>query len=141
MTPSDWRAGFAPALLVVVAVLQIGLTQFADLTPWLGGGFGMFSTLDSPGARHVHAFLLTPGVEREIEIGSKARDSAQRVRALPTTARLRALASILESGLPRDEPDAERLIRIQVWQSDFDPDRFSRSSALLRVQDFEFGGG
>ena len=141
MSPSAWRACVAPALLVAVGALQIGLTQVADLTPWLGGGFGMFSTLDSPGARHVHAFLLTPGVERELEIGSEARDFAQRARALPTSARLRALASMLESGLPRDEPDADRLIRIQVWRTDFDPARFSPSSALLHQQDFELEGG
>ena len=36
----------APLLLVVVATAQLGLAHAYDLTPWKGGGFGMFSTID-----------------------------------------------------------------------------------------------
>ena len=36
------------ALCLGIAVTQIALTQLAGLSPWLGGGFGMFASLDSP---------------------------------------------------------------------------------------------
>ncbi|MBJ80950.1 MAG: hypothetical protein CMH60_06500 [Myxococcales bacterium] len=36
---------FFPAVLVLVALLQISLAEGQDLTPWKGGGFGMFSRI------------------------------------------------------------------------------------------------
>lgn len=45
---SETLARFAaPALLIVVALTQLVLTQTTDLTPWKGGGFGMFTVVDS----------------------------------------------------------------------------------------------
>ena len=41
----------APLVLILIACLQIYLTQTQELSRWKGGGFGMFSTLDSPSAR------------------------------------------------------------------------------------------
>ena len=43
----------APILLSTLACLQIVLGLFFGLTPWKGGGFGMFSTVDSNGARSI----------------------------------------------------------------------------------------
>jgi hypothetical protein len=46
--PSDSLARFtAPVLLIVVALTQLVLTRTTDLTPWKGGGFGMFTVVDS----------------------------------------------------------------------------------------------
>jgi len=44
-------------LLTVVALVQINLALTKDLSPWKGGGFGMFSTMDGPGNRQVDVFL------------------------------------------------------------------------------------
>jgi len=41
----------APGILVGIALFQIILTFAVDLTPWKGGGFGMFSTIDGPDMR------------------------------------------------------------------------------------------
>ena len=49
----------APGLLVLVACIQLALVRTHDLTAWKGGGFGMFSTLDSPVARTLRVVLLT----------------------------------------------------------------------------------
>ena len=40
-----------PALLVLVAAVQLGLAHTTPLTQWKLGGFGMFSTSDAPAAR------------------------------------------------------------------------------------------
>ena len=49
-----------PVLLVVVAVCQIGLAKTSGLTPWKGGGFGMFSTLDHGAYRGVDVVIEAP---------------------------------------------------------------------------------
>ena len=45
------RATIPPALLALVACVQIGLARFTPLTPWKGGGFGMFATADGASNR------------------------------------------------------------------------------------------
>ena len=46
---ADWRALLPVALLMAVATVQVILATAAGLTPWKGGGFGMFSTTDDGG--------------------------------------------------------------------------------------------
>jgi len=41
-----------PALLIIVASVQIYLTSTTSLTAWKGGGFGMFSTIFQRKAKH-----------------------------------------------------------------------------------------
>lgn len=45
----------APAILVGVALLQLYLTHSHDLSPWKGGGFGMFASVDRVEHRTVRA--------------------------------------------------------------------------------------
>jgi len=46
-------------ILIGVATLQIYLAHTANLTPWKGGGFGMFAAIDSPSMRVIWAEALT----------------------------------------------------------------------------------
>lgn len=48
-----------PALLVIVACLQLYRAQTQHLTPWKGGGFGMFSSADIPPWRTLRIYLDT----------------------------------------------------------------------------------
>src|SRR5262249_8435137 len=48
------------ALLVGIASRQIALTRREGLTPWKGGGFGMFATLDHGGHRRVRIVVDAP---------------------------------------------------------------------------------
>jgi hypothetical protein len=88
-------AALAPALLALVAGAQLWLAHASGLTPWCGGGFGMFSTVDGWGARHLHAWLRGDGWRREVEIPRELADLERRALALPDTTRLRALARAL----------------------------------------------
>ena len=45
----DWRTLLPVAVLLAVAARQVVLTHTAGLSPWKGGGFGMFSTTDDAG--------------------------------------------------------------------------------------------
>jgi hypothetical protein len=88
-------AAVAPVLLAVVAAGQLWLAHSRALTPWCGGGFGMFSSVDGWGARHLHAWLRGDGWRREVEIPRELHDLEERALALPDTTRLRRLARAL----------------------------------------------
>jgi hypothetical protein len=112
---------FLPALLLVaVAVHQIYLANTAGLSAWSGGGFGMFSTTDAGAARHLHAFVMRPGIQREIRISEALQDLERRVMTLPSDANLRAFALALADLPPPDQGPATA-VRIQVWRTEFDP--------------------
>jgi hypothetical protein len=123
-----WLRYLAPALLVAVACPQLWGARAAGLSPWLGGGFGMFSSTDSWARRHLHAWAVSPGVRREIDVPPAADRLARVTLALPTSARLRSLAVVLAADMARDVETVE----LQVWAPRFDPETLSPSSVLLR---------
>ena len=126
---------FLPALLLVgVAVHQICLANTAGLSPWSGGGFGMFSTTDAGASRHLHAFVMRPGIQREARIPQGLRDRERRVVTLPSDANLRAFALAL-ADLPTPDHGAATAVRIQVWHTEFDPIGLVPMGRILRSLD------
>ena len=107
-------------LLAIVATQQLYLSAAAGLSPWSGGGFGMFSTTDAGANRHLHAFVLRPGVEREVRVPEALNALERRVLTLPSNANLHALALELAE-LPTPDYGAATGVRIQVWRTRFDP--------------------
>jgi hypothetical protein len=114
-------AAAAPVLLALVAGVQIWLAHAHGLTPWCGGGFGMFSTIDGWGARHLHAWLRGDGWRREVEVPRELKALEEKALALPDPARLRALALALAA---RDDGrlGAPRSVEILVLARSFDGD-------------------
>lgn len=130
-----WLRHLAPALLAAVAGVQLWAVRATDLTPWLGGGFGMFSTTDSWGRRHLHAWAVSPGVRREIAVPPDAGRLARAALAQPTPARLRDLAARLAA----DVEDDVTAVQLQVWAPRFDPETLAPSSVLLRAIEVPVG--
>ena len=133
-------ARWLPAvLLVLVALNQQRLAHTASLSPWSGGGFGMFSSTDSPAARHLHVFLETEGIRRELEIPRQLAQEARRATTLPTRARLERFAETLTS-----EQDlgtiAWQYVDVQVWGLSYDPDSLTPNGVLLARERFELAG-
>jgi hypothetical protein len=126
------RELFPPIVLVAVAFSQIWLAHTEHLSPWLGGGFGMFSSQDVGGTRHLHAFALHAGVRRELELPEGLRHEISRALALPTPERLRALAD--QFGV-QDDPDfgVAQALELQVFATRFDPITLEPSGVLLRT--------
>jgi hypothetical protein len=92
----------APLLCLGIALSQVTLSQTRDLTPWRGGGFGMFATADHPEFRVVHtAFQTADGpvpvdpFSIEGSHAAVARRAFVNVRALPDDRRADAWAQIL----------------------------------------------
>lgn len=87
----------APALLVAVALMQFLVARTTWLTPWKGGGFGMFSTVDSPSARFLRIVLETETGRVRVGIPGRLQRDAARLREVPNEPGLRALAEKLAS--------------------------------------------
>ncbi len=118
-------------VLVVVALSQLLLARTQALSPWSGGGFGMFSTLDHASQRHLHAFVVRPGLRREVVAPPALAEEISRALALPTEARLRSLAVAL-ANTPTPDYGPPTGLQIQVWNTRFDPATLTPSSHILR---------
>ena len=85
----------APALLVGVAGVHAYFATAMNQTPWEGGGFGMFSTVDKRQARFVRCSLVLPGDTARIQLPDHLHTYVQRLRARPTPHRVESLAQYL----------------------------------------------
>ena len=131
----DALARLPVALLVAVATLQVWLVASAGLTPWCGGGFGMFSTLDSRGARVLRAVALGDGFEQEVAIPAALDDASRRAAALPSDARLAAFARALAPYAGGDDDDfaGPVALRIEVYTTAFAREDLRPSARPLRA--------
>ena len=102
------------ALLAIVALTQRTLLLTTALTPWMGGGFSMFTTVDGINARHLRCFVTTSAGE----IAIAAPDVPDEVLNFPTKAPLAEVAR----GILAGRAGATRA-RAEVWSFRFDRDR------------------
>ena len=127
------RAAAVPAaLLTVVALLQIGMAKSAGLTPWKGGGFGMFSTLDHGAYRGVDVVIEAPDRSEAQQIPPSLEELAARAANCPTDWLLRALATAIVARERRYERPVTA-VTLTVWRTDFDPSSLTASEMPLRT--------
>lgn len=90
---------FTPALLVGIACLQFVLATTQGLTPWKGGGFGMFSTVDTGQARFLRIYLLEDGQEIAVAMPetSRYRRLSMQLRHFPRRQSLEQLTRALSA--------------------------------------------
>jgi hypothetical protein len=132
-----WGASIAPVvLLLFVAGVQIVLAFTHQLSPWLGGGFGMFATLDGRDWRHVHVTAERPGVEREVPVPASLYDFARRARAFPTDKRLGELAQRTATAAGVRAPAT---LHVVLWRTSFDRETLAPSSSVLREMTVPLG--
>ena len=142
--------------LVPLLVLGIGLWQqyashWLDLTPWKGGGFGMFSTVDSLKLRKIRAFGRTPQGWVALEMPEKLARAEEFARALPTQGNLLGLARqlgqrdwwveepatqtlmpVASSKEPQDhnlQPLKLQTVRVELWRG-----RFNQQASALYLK-------
>jgi hypothetical protein len=118
-------------VLVLVALHQLYLAHAVGLSPWFGGGFGMFSSADAGRARHVHAFVMRPGLEREVFATEEIAELETRARTLPSDTNLQALGRALAE-LPSPDHGPATGVRVQVWRTRYDAETLAPESQLLR---------
>lgn len=124
-----WARALPVALLVAVGAGQIVLAKAANLTPWLGGGFGMFSTTDSGANRHLYVVGIYPGLRVELPTADLPGDLTLSARIFPDASRLRAVAEAL--AVPHPDWGTPESIEIQVFRTRFDASSLASHSELL----------
>ena len=89
-----------PALCAIIAVIEVFAAYGGTLTPWKGGGFGMFAVIDGPGNRTLsitavdvdgRQFRVAPPNSRVSIPEALSSRSLSRAMAMPS---LRALENI-----------------------------------------------
>jgi hypothetical protein len=88
----------APGLLCGIALVQLAFVQFSTLSPWKGGGFGMFSTVDSPGARFLRVYLVTSEGEIPVMIPESLSNKETELRTVGTQQLANEFAGTLANG-------------------------------------------
>jgi hypothetical protein len=110
-----------PAIvLLAVAAVQMTLATTAGLSPWKGGGFGMFASVDGLPFRWLRIYLTAPERSEELAVPQSLGDDARRVLTWPREQALDRLARAVvarerRQGRPIDQ------VRIQVWRADVSP--------------------
>lgn len=91
------RSALASVCLLLVAGLHLyGVWNYRQ-TPWKGGGFGMFSTVDSENARYLRVTLTLEGEEHRVRVPDSLAKRAAVLRAAPTEATAFELADKLRA--------------------------------------------
>jgi hypothetical protein len=113
-------AAVPPALLAVVACVQVGLTRFTPLTPWKGGGFGMFASNDGLQFRQVRVFVAAPSRSEEILVPPSLVRAAASAATFPRPQALETLARSIADRERRYGRDVET-VRVEVSRTVFSP--------------------
>lgn len=115
---SGLRVWLPAALLIVVAVIQIVLAKTADLSPWKGGGFGMFATIDGSASRQARIFVEAPNRSEQLDIARSQEILAGQASLFPSDSNLRNLAiAVAEREQRYGRPVTT--VRIEIWRAEF----------------------
>jgi hypothetical protein len=131
-----WLSVLPVVALVVFAALQIALAKTRDLTPWKGGGFGMFSTVDHPGVRYVRVFLENAdGSTLFVPPSPHSVQERKRAASYPVESTMRALA---ESVILRARARGEDVVaaRLEYGKRTFDADALTLRPEPIGVYRF-----
>ena len=114
------RTRFVPmVLLIAVAIGQVVLVRAFDLTPWKGGGFGMFATLDHAAFRRVDVVVDAPGRSEALEVPPSLELDVARAASLPVPWLLTKLAAGVAARERRNGRAVAR-VTLTVWRTAFD---------------------
>lgn len=131
--PRSWRdlMPLAPAILLcLVAVAQVYLTRAERLTPWKGGGFGMFSTNDD-GSRPIGIRISGPAGDHAVSIPTALSGQWYRASLLPSRRRLTRLGREI-AAIERANGVAVSQVRLAVWRMGYDPRTLAGEPVLVR---------
>jgi hypothetical protein len=122
-------------ILLVVAGIQIYLARSAYLTPWKGGGFGMFSTTDGIASRYLRVYVTGPQRSEELLLKGKLEELAARVQMFPGDYQLKKLAKEIlrdqhSKKLPADT------VHIEVFRAEYDKRTLRASLRTIREYTF-----
>lgn len=115
---SCWRVWLPAVFLIAVAITQIILAKSADLSPWKGGGFGMFATIDGTAFRHTRILVEASERSEELEIARSQEILAARAQLFPSDSMFIRLAKAVATREQRYGRQVA-IVRIEVWRAEF----------------------
>jgi len=127
-----WRVWVPVIVLIVVSIVQVFLAKTASLSPWKGGGFGMFATTDGTAFRHVRVFVEAKERSEELEIAPSQEMAAARAELFPSDRMLIRLAQTVVARERRYGRPVE-IVRIEVWRTEFSPGFLNATNRPLRI--------
>lgn len=105
-------------LLLTVAGVQMVLARTALLSPWKGGGFGMFASVDGLPLRWLRIYVTAPERSEELAVPASLEDQAHRLATWPRQPSLQTFAqAIIDREQRRSRPVES--VRIEVWRAEF----------------------
>jgi hypothetical protein len=107
-------------LLLAVASTQMVLAHTAHLSPWKGGGFGMFASVDGVPFRWVRLYVAAADRSEEIALPASLEDQARRVVTLPHR---RAMERLARAAIAREQRRQQPVetVRVEVWRAEVSP--------------------
>jgi hypothetical protein len=118
-------------VLMAVASVQVVLTRTSGLSPWKGGGFGMFATTDGLAFRHVRLTVDAPDRSEQLLVTPSLQQSAARASLFPSHRRLTALGRAV-AARERRRGQPVTTVRIDVARVDFSGDPLVATERTLR---------
>jgi hypothetical protein len=107
-------------LLVIVASAQMMLARTAGLSPWKGGGFGMFASVDGSPFRWARIYVSAIDRSEELAIPPSLEDQAHRVVTWPRRPAMEQLARAVAAREQRYQRPVDT-VRIEIWRADVSP--------------------
>jgi hypothetical protein len=107
-------------LLLAVASTQMVLARTAHLSPWKGGGFGMFASVDGVPFRWVRLYVFAADRSEEIALPASIEDQARRVVTWPHRRAMERLARAAIARERRRQQPVET-VRLEVWRAEVSP--------------------
>jgi hypothetical protein len=118
---AGWRVYCPVVVLLAVAAAQLVLVRAAGLTPWKGGGFGMFAAVDGGAVRSVRIVVEGPDRSEVLDVPPSLELDADRAAALPIAGLLARLADAVAARAVRRGEHLSRVI-VEVWTARLSPD-------------------
>ena len=130
MSRRSWIPLLPALLLLTVALMQLELAVSHTLSPWKGGGFGMFSSTDRGHNRRLRAWVYGPERHEEVAIPAPLVRHATDALVFPSPGRLEALAREIARSASFEDGRITQ-VRVAVWRREYDPETLEPSWVLL----------
>ena len=136
--------GWLPCILLLAgAINHFVLVQTGNLSPWLGGGFGMFASTDvGPSRLLVVTAMSENGDEYTVPLKGRLKKLKYRARGLPDRSQLEVLARATWEKLekkPVDETGSPLAsLRIEVWKTRYQAISLQPQQTQIALEQFDF---
>ena len=108
------------ALLLAIAAAQMTFARTSGLSPWKGGGFGMFASVDGLPFRWIRLYVTAPDRSEELAVPQSLEERAHKAATWPHS---RALQKLARDVIARERRLSHPVdtVRVEVWRADISP--------------------